>query len=53
MNKIVKLIALDNLRGRVVILYFLMLAVMTLTSVLLQDNASKATLTLLNITLFT
>ena len=52
MNKIVKLIALDNLRGRVVILYFLMLAVMTLTSVLLQDNASKATLTLLNITLF-
>lgn len=52
MNKIVKLIALDNLRGRVVILYFLILAVMTLTSVMLQDNASKATLTVLNITLF-
>ncbi len=52
MNKIVKLIALDNLRGRVVILYFLILAVMSFTSLMLQDNASKATLTVLNIMLF-
>lgn len=52
MKKIINIICLDNIKSRVVICYFLLLAVISWTSLLLQDNEAKGALTILNITLF-
>ena len=52
MNKITRIIFLDNIKGKVVIAYTVVLAIMAWASLLLQDNTSKASLTILNILLF-
>jgi Cu-processing system permease protein len=52
MKSITKIIMLDNLKSKIVIGYFLMLALISWTSLLLEDNEAKGTLTLLNIILF-
>lgn len=52
MKSITKIIMLDNLKSKIVIGYFLMLALISWTSLLLEDNEAKGTLTLLNIVLF-
>ena len=52
MGKITKIIFLDNIKSRVVIVYFVLLALLSWTSLLLQDNESKGALTVLNIILF-
>jgi len=52
MKKITNIICLDNVKSRVVLCYFLLLAVISWTSLLLQDNEAKGALTILNITLF-
>ena len=41
MGKITKIIFLDNIKSRVVIVYFVLLALLSWTSLLLQDNESK------------
>ena len=52
MKKITNIICLDNVKSRVVLCYFLLLAVISWTSLLLQHNEAKGALTILNITLF-
>lgn len=52
MKKITNIICLDNVKSRVVLCYFLLLALISWTSLLLQDNEAKGALTILNITLF-
>lgn len=52
MKSIVKTIFLDNIKGKTVIGYFLMLSLLSWTSLLLEDSEGKGTLTLLNIILF-
>ena len=52
MKSIVKILFLDNIKSKVVIIYFVMLALMAWTSLLLEDSESKGTLTMLNIVLF-
>lgn len=43
---------MDNIKSRVVVVYFILLALLSWTSLLLQDNESKGALTVLNIILF-
>lgn len=52
MGKISKIILLDNLKSKVVICYFILLALMSWTSMMLQDNETKGALTILNVVLF-
>ncbi len=52
MKSITKIIMLDNLKSKVVIGYFLMLSLISWTSLLIEDNEAKGALTLLNIILF-
>ena len=52
MGKITKIIFMDNIKSRVVVVYFILLALLSWTSLLLQDNESKGALTVLNIILF-
>ena len=52
MGKITKIIFLDNVKSKIVIFYFGLLALLSWTSMLLQDNEAKAALTMLNIVLF-
>ncbi len=52
MRSIVRTIFLDNIKSKVVIIYFVMLALMAWTSLLLEDSEGKGTLTMLNIILF-
>lgn len=52
MKSIIKIIFHDNVKSKVVIIYFLMLALMSWTALLLEDNEAKANVTLLNIVLF-
>ena len=52
MGKITKIIFMDNVKSRVVVFYFVLLALLSWTSLLLQDNESKGALTILNIILF-
>ena len=52
MGKITKIIFMDNGKSRVVVFYFVLLALLSWTSLLLQDNESKGALTILNIILF-
>ncbi|MFC2760036.1 ABC transporter permease subunit [Hallella multisaccharivorax] len=52
MGKITKIILLDNLKNKVVIAYFVLLALISWTSMMLQDNETKGALTILNVVLF-
>ena len=52
MGKITKIIFTDNIKDKVVVIYLILLALLSWTSLLLQDNASKGALTELNIILF-
>lgn len=52
MKPIVKIIFSDNIRSKIVITYFAMLALMSWTALLLEDSPSKGALTMLNILLF-
>lgn len=52
MGKISKIIFLDNAKSKIIIFYFCLLALLTWTSLLLQDNETKGALTMLNIVLF-
>ena len=52
MKSIVKILFLDNIKSKVVIIYFVMLVLMAWTSLLFEDSESKGTLTMLNIVLF-
>ena len=52
MGKITKIIFQDNIRSKIVIFYFCLLALLSWTSMLLQDNEAKGALTMLNIVLF-
>ena len=51
MGKITKIIFTDNIKDKVVVIYLILLALLSWTSLLLQDNASKGALTELNIIL--
>ncbi|SET16543.1 ABC transporter permease [Prevotella sp. kh1p2] len=52
MKTIAKTIFLDNVKSKIVIIYFLMLALLSWTSLLLEDSEAKGSLTILNIVLF-
>lgn len=52
MKKISKIILFDNLKNKVVVAYFILLALMSWTSMMLQDNETKGALTILNVVLF-
>ena len=53
MNRIVKIILLDILKNKIVLAYTLILAALSWSSFLLEDNAAKGLLTILNVILFT
>jgi Cu-processing system permease protein len=53
MNKLIKIILLDILKNKIVIAYTLIIAVLSWSSFLLEDNTAKGLLTILNIILFT
>lgn len=48
---IAKSVFIDNIRNRIVIVYFILLVLMTWTAVLVEDSQSKAALTILNLLL--
>ena len=52
MNKIAKIIFQDSLKNKIVIIYFLMMAILSWTSLTLEDTESKSILTILNVVLF-
>lgn len=52
MGKITKIVFLDNIKSKIVIVYFCLLALLSWSSMLLQDNEAKGALTMLNIVLF-
>ena len=52
MKTIAKTIFLDNIKSKIVIIYFLMMTLMAWTALLMESSESKGTLTLLNIVLF-
>ena len=52
MKPIVKIIFSDNIRSKIVIAYFAMLALLSWTTLLLEDSQAKGTLTMLNLLLF-
>lgn len=52
MKTIAKTIFLDNVKSKIVVIYFLMLALLSWTSLLLEDSEAKGSLTILNIVLF-
>src|SRR5690554_1108410 len=53
MNKIIKIIFLDILKSKIIIAYTLMLAILSWSSFVLEDNETKGVLTILNVILFT
>ncbi len=53
MNKIIKIIFLDILKSKIIIAYTIMLAILSWSSFVLEDNSSKGLLTALNVILFT
>lgn len=53
MNRIAKIVLMDILRNRIVIVYTIMLACLSWSVFALEDNSSKGLLTLLNIILLT
>lgn len=52
MKSIVKTIFLDNIKSKIIIIYFVMLALISCSALLLEDNGAKGALTMLNIILF-
>lgn len=52
MKTIAKTIFLDNIKSKIVIVYFVMTALLSWTALLMESNESKGALTLLNIVLF-
>ena len=53
MNRIIKIILLDILKNKIVLAYTLILAILSWSSFVLEDNSAKGLLTILNIILFT
>ncbi len=53
MNRIIKIILLDILKNKVVLAYTLILAILSWSSFVLEDNSAKGLLTILNVILFT
>lgn len=53
MNRIVKIILRDILKNKIVLAYTIILAALSWSSFLLEDNAAKGLLTILNVILFT
>lgn len=53
MNKLIKIILLDILKNKIVIAYTLIIAILSWSSFLLEDNTAKGLLTVLNVILFT
>lgn len=53
MNRIIKIILLDILKSKIILVYTLILAVLSWSSFALEDNSSKGILTILNVILFT
>lgn len=53
MNKIIKIIFLDILKSKIIIAYTVMLAILSWSSFVLEDNETKGVLTILNVILFT
>lgn len=53
MNRIIKIIFLDILKNKIILVYTLILAVLSWSSFGLEDNSAKGLLTILNIILFT
>ncbi|MCI6550627.1 MAG: ABC transporter permease [Prevotella sp.] len=52
MKTIAKTIFLDNIKSKIILVYFVMLALLSWTALLLESSESKGTLTLLHIVLF-
>lgn len=52
MRNITKIILLDNLKSKVMISYFVLLALLSWTSMMVQDNETKGALTILNVVMF-
>ncbi len=53
MKKLIKIIFLDILKNKIVLIYTLLLAVLSWSSFALEDNSAKGMLTVLNVILFT
>ena len=53
MNRIIKIIMLDILKNKIVLAYTLILAILSWSSFVLEDNSAKGLLTILNVILFT
>ena len=53
MNRIIKIILIDILKSKIVLAYTFILAILSWSSVALEDNSAKGILTILNVILFT
>ena len=53
MNRIIKIILLDILKSKIVLVYTFILAILSWSSFALEDNSAKGILTILNVILFT
>lgn len=53
MNRIIKIILTDILKNKIVLAYTLILAILSWSSFMIEDNSSKGILTILNVILFT
>lgn len=53
MNRVIKIIFLDIFRNKIVLAYTLILALLSWSSFILEDNSAKGLLTILNVILFT
>ena len=53
MNRIIKIIFLDILKNKIIVAYTLILAILSWSTLGLEDNSAKGLLTILNIILFT
>ena len=53
MNRLIKIILLDILKSKIVLVYILILAILSWSSFALEDNSAKGILTVLNVILFT
>lgn len=53
MNRIIKIILLDILKSKIVLVYTFILAILSWSSFALEDNSAKGLLTILNVILFT
>lgn len=53
MNRIIKIIFIDIVRNKIILVYTLLLALLSWSAFALEDNSAKGLLTLLNVILFT